>query len=70
MRNVGFSLSKNSDSKLTKRALLMAFESRERPQNLVFHSDQGCHYKNEEFGAQLDEYSIVQSMSRRGGLLG
>lgn len=48
----------------------MAFESRERPQNLVFHSDQGCHYKNEEFGAQLDEYSIVQSMSRRGGLLG
>ena len=63
---VGFSVSKNPDSKLTKKALLMAFESRGRPQNLVFHSDQGCHYTSEEFRAQLDEYSIVQSMSRRG----
>lgn len=44
----------------------MAFESRGQPQNLVFHSDQGCHYTSEEFRAQLDKYSIVQSMSRRG----
>ena len=63
---VGFSVSKNPDSELTMKALLMAFESRGRPQHLVFHSDQGCHYTSEAFRLKLEEYNIVQSMSRRG----
>ena len=36
-------MSFSSDSKLTEDALSMAFESRGKPEYLMFHSDQGCH---------------------------
>jgi putative transposase len=63
---VGFAFSSNPDTALTKKALMMAFESRGRPKNLTFHSDQGCHYTSAEFREQLADYGITQSMSRRG----
>lgn len=63
---VGFALSKHPDTALTQKALLMAFESRGRPNDLIFHSDQGCHYSSEQYRKALANYGITQSMSRRG----
>jgi transposase InsO family protein len=44
----------------------MAFERRGRPINVVFHSDQGCHYHSLQYRQMLCKYQITQSMSRRG----
>jgi len=63
---VGFALSNSPDSKLTKRALSNAFEARGRPEDLLFHSDQGCHYTSLAFRQLIWQYQIKQSMSRRG----
>lgn len=65
-RVVGWSFSKFADSNLTKRSLMMAFESRSRPADLLFHSDQGCQYTSHSYQQQLWQYKIKQSMSRRG----
>ena len=63
---VGFAISDSPDSELTKHALINAFESRGRPKDLMFHSDQGCHYTSLAYRQQLWKYQIKQSMSRRG----
>jgi len=63
---IGFALSNSPDSELTKRALSNAFEARGRPFNVMFHSDQGCHYTSLAFRQLIWKYQIKQSMSRRG----
>lgn len=63
---VGWAMSNSPDSALTSKALTMAFESRDRPKNLMFHSDQGCHYTSTMYRQQLWRFQIKQSMSRRG----
>jgi len=63
---VGWACSKSPDSALTCAALRMAYESRGRPHNVLFHSDQGCHYTSLSYRQQLWRYQITQSMSRRG----
>lgn len=63
---VGWALSSSPDSRLTGKALSMAFESRGRPKGLMFHSDQGCHYTSLAYRQLLWRYQIKQSMSRRG----
>jgi len=63
---IGFALSNSPDSELTKRALSNAFEARDRPSNVMFHSDQGCHYTSLAFRQLIWKYQIKQSMSRRG----
>lgn len=65
-RVVGWACSDSPDSKLTAKALQMAYEARGRPRGLMFHSDQGCHYTSLHFRQQLWRYQIKQSMSRRG----
>jgi putative transposase len=63
---VGFAISTSPNSELTKQALTMAFESRGRPKNVLFHSDQGSHYTSVSFRQLLWRYKIKQSLSRRG----
>lgn len=63
---IGFALSYSPDTGLTAKALTMAFEARGRPQNLMFHSDQGCTYTSLQYRQLLWRYQIKQSMSRRG----
>ena len=63
---VGWALSSSPDSKLTARALARAYESRGRPQGVLFHSDQGSHYTSTYFRQHLWRYRMEQSMSRRG----
>ena len=65
-RVVGWACSRNPDSRLTIQALRMAYESRRRPEQVLFHSDQGCHYTSLAFRQQLWRYQMTQSMSRRG----
>ena len=65
-RVVGWACSKHPDSKLTIKALRMAYEARGKPKGLLFHTDQGCHYTSLVFRQQLWRYRITQSMSRRG----
>ena len=63
---VGWACSDSPDTNLTCSALRIAFESRGRPEDVIFHSDQGCHYTSLQFREALKKYNITQSMSRRG----
>lgn len=65
-RVVGWACSTSPDSQLTVRALRMAYESRQQPKGVLFHSDQGSHYTSKAFQRQLWRYQIKSSMSRRG----
>jgi len=63
---VGWAMSFSPNSQLTSQALTMAFESRGRPEKVMFHSKQGTHYTNRAFSQALWRYQMKQSMSRRG----
>lgn len=54
------------DAALTGKALSMAWESRGKLANLLYHSDQGSHYTSSNFRQLLWRYQIKQSLSRRG----
>ncbi len=53
-------------SQLTQQALMLACESRGRPKNVLFHSDQGSHYSRLSYRPHLWQYQIKQP----GKLLG
>jgi putative transposase len=63
---IGWAISVSLDSKLTGKALSMAFESRGKPKGVMFHSDQGSHYTSRSYRQLLWRYQIKQSLSRRG----
>ena len=63
---VGWALSRSPNSELTSKALSMAYQTRNEPDGLLFHSDQGSHYTSLRFRQQLWRHQIQQSMSRRG----
>jgi putative transposase len=65
-RVVGWSFSAQADSELVVKALDQAFESRGRPEGVLFHSDQGSQYGSDRFRQRLWRYRMLQSMSRRG----
>ncbi|WP_394551015.1 IS3 family transposase [Pantoea sp. SGAir0180] len=63
---VGWAMSFSPDSRLTIKALKIAWETRGKPEGVMFHSDQGSHYTSRQFRQLLWRYRIRQSMSRRG----
>lgn len=63
---LGWAMSFAPDSRLTAKALEMAWEVRGKPAKVIFHSDQGSHYTSRQFRQLLWRYQIKQSMSRRG----
>ncbi len=63
---IGWAMSLSPDSELTSKALMMAYESRGKPQGVMFHLDQGMHYTSRKFRQRLWQHQITQSMSRRG----
>ena len=65
-RVVGWAMSSSPDADLTVKALDHAWEQRERPSQVMFHSDQGCQYGSRKFRQRLWRYRMEQSMSRRG----
>ncbi|WP_025128596.1 integrase core domain-containing protein, partial [Pseudomonas sp. PH1b] len=44
----------------------LTYEQLGRPQNVLFHSDQGSQYGSRSFRQRLWRYRFTQSMSRRG----
>lgn len=65
-RVIGWAMLARPDADLAVKALDMAFESRGRPQNILFHSDQGSQYGSRKYRQRLWRYRMTQSMSRRG----
>ena len=63
---VGWALARSPNSELTSKALSMAYLTRNEPDGVLFHSDQGSHYTSLRFRQQLWRHQIQQSMSRRG----
>lgn len=63
---VGWAMSLAPDSRLTMKALEMAWEIRGKPVGVMFHSDQVSHYTSRLFRQLLWRYRLRQSMSRRG----
>ncbi|EIQ16419.1 integrase core domain protein [Shigella flexneri CCH060] len=66
IKPVGWAMPFSPDSRLTMKALEMAWETRGKPGGVMFHSDQGSHYTSRQFRQLLWRYQIRQSMSRRG----
>jgi len=63
---IGWSFSRQHNSKLTKSALRMAL-TREQPQpGCLFHSDQGVEYAAHEYRYMLFAAGLRRSMSRKG----
>ncbi|MGL9773897.1 MAG: IS3 family transposase [Sodalis sp. (in: enterobacteria)] len=63
---LGWAMSFSPDSRLTIKALEIAWETRGKPAEVMFHSDQGSHYASRQFRQLLWRHRIKQSMSRRG----
>ncbi|MGU0911201.1 IS3 family transposase [Pseudomonas aeruginosa] len=65
-RVIGWAFSAKPDAELVIEALDMAYEQRGKPQQVLFHSDQGSQYASRLFRQRLWRYRMQQSMSRRG----
>ncbi|MGL4484099.1 MAG: IS3 family transposase [Anaerovoracaceae bacterium] len=64
---IGYSVSKNIDTELAKRALCNALANTEkRVENLIFHSDKGIQYASKSYQKMLAENGITGSMSKAG----
>ena len=63
---LSFEISPEMDTKLVKRTFLRAFEFRNHPAGLTFHSDQGTQYTSFEFRKMLRELGGRQSLSNPG----
>ena len=55
-----------ADTVLTMNTFDEAFEEREKPENLIFHSDQGAQYTSYAFRTHLEELQCRQSFSAPG----
>ena len=65
-RILSYSISDSINTALTLAAFDDAFQSRNPPQDLMFHSDQGAQYTSYIFRAHLKELHIKQSFSTPG----
>ena len=64
---VGWALSKEMTTECTTLAAWkMAVINRPISQSLIFHSDRGVQYASRAFREEINKYSVIQSMSRKG----
>jgi transposase InsO family protein len=63
---IGYSISKNLDTRLTLDALNMAIQRRLPKPGILHHSDQGVQYASQEYIDRLNQYGFRISMARRG----
>lgn len=64
-RIVGWSMSQRLTAELACDALRMAYWRRKPPKGLLAHSDRGVQYASRAYRKLIDEFGMVQSMSRR-----
>ena len=63
---LSYGISPEMKTDLVRTTFLKAFEARNRPEGLTFHSDQGCQYTAYEFRKLLRELGVRQSLSNPG----
>ncbi len=61
---IAYNISNSNNTRLTKRTLKDAFESRKPDSKLLFHSDNGSNYTSKSFMKYAKELNITQSFSR------
>ncbi len=66
---VGFHIGKRNSAQLLGNTLRKAYEARNPPLDLIFHSDRGTQYRSQSFCAKLKAYGMIQSLSRAGNPL-
>ena len=62
---VGWSMSERMKAQLVCDAVAMAFGRRKPAAGLIMHSDRGVQYASDEHRTLIDQYRMVQSMSRK-----
>lgn len=62
---IAYKISLNNSTQLTKGTFVAAYNERQ-PQNLIFHSDQGCNYTSATFRMCLKGLNVKQSYSNPG----
>ena len=65
-RIVGWAIDKRMTTSLISRALIKAYNLRQPPKGLVFHSDRGSQYTSKAFAKLLNGYGIRASMGDVG----
>lgn len=65
---IGYTVSCKNDNNITINALKMAYESRNCPAGVTFHSDQGSNYTSNQYVNLLFSLKIKQSFSKRANL--
>ncbi len=63
---VGWSMDDNMETSLVNNALQMALHNRTPLPKLIWHTDRGSQYVSDAHRELLEEYDILQSMSRKG----
>lgn len=63
---IAYRLSSQNNNKLTVNTFKDAFEARNRPNGLTFHSDQGSNYTSNEYVDLLKALKVEQSLSKSG----
>lgn len=63
---VGYKISRNCSTQLTKNTFKTAYEKRGKPQGLIFHSDRGGNYISYTYREYLESLHVTQSFSRSG----
>ena len=65
-RVIAYKISPNCTTRLITATFKIAYEDRGRPQDLIFHSDQGTQYTSNAFRRLLADLNVRQSFSRPG----
>jgi putative transposase len=65
-RIVGWHISKRMTTELVCKAMIMAYNLRQPPKGLVFHSDRGSQYTSKRYRKLLDNYGMRASMGDVG----
>ncbi|WP_302779566.1 IS3 family transposase [Intestinimonas butyriciproducens] len=63
---VGYQVSRTASTQLITSTFRMAYQKRDYPENLTFHSDRGRQYTSATFTALLEKHNIKQSFSASG----
>lgn len=63
---VGWSMDMTMTAELVNDALIMAIKNRKPSAGLIYHTDRGSQYASDSHRKILNDYSIIQSMSRKG----
>jgi putative transposase len=65
-RIIGWHIDKRMTTDLISKAMIKAYNLRQPPKGLVFHSDRGSQYTSRRFGKLLTSYGIRASMGEVG----